>query len=324
MKYLKNNLVIHVYPKTEITLTSIFQVNLEGFVCQIIQGKPRVYLVDLGNSREIAWIGIAHSPSPSSPSPMSSSYSATGKGSDDDGEINYKYASPEFTGRTGNTVDHRSDIYSLGILLFELACGYPPFAALDPIELVHLHMSQKVPRINPAASWQETDAAAVEVINAIIQKMLSKSPKDRYQSCYGILRDFEALRDTWREKHQNVVFEIAKHDMEDRFLISEDKLYGREREFSDLVRFLESFCTTNESGVLLVGGHPGVGKSSLIRNIFSHVSSQQYGKVPILLSGKHDQIKHTPYSAIIEVIFAQFNDLPLFISTAFPLYFNLI
>lgn len=58
--------------------------------------------------------------------------------------------------------------------------------------------------------------------------------------------------------------------------------------------------------MLLVGGHPGVGKSTLIRHIYTNIYEKNMrnlnGSSPILLTGKHDQIKHTPYSAIIEAL----------------------
>src|ERR1700761_6967549 len=105
----------------------------------------------------------------------------------------------------------------------------------------------------------------------------------RYQSCYGIMRDFEIIREFWKEGKQATMFPIAKHDMEDKFVLGEERLYGREKEIAELNGFLESFCTTSESGLVLVGGHPGVGKSSLIRNIFSSLASQQFVQVSLVI-----------------------------------------
>ena len=51
------------------------------------------------------------------------------------------YISPEQTGRMNRVVDYRSDFYSLGVTLYELLTGAPPFHSDDPVELVHRHIA---------------------------------------------------------------------------------------------------------------------------------------------------------------------------------------
>lgn len=55
------------------------------------------------------------------------------------------YLSPEQTGRMNRTVDYRTDFYSLGITLYELLIGRPPFVATDALELVHCHLAKTPP-----------------------------------------------------------------------------------------------------------------------------------------------------------------------------------
>jgi serine/threonine-protein kinase len=83
------------------------------------------------------------------------------------------YMSPEQC-RGTRTVDHRSDIYSLGIIFFEMLCGQPPFVSEGFGELVNMHLNVAA----PAPSSQRPDIPPS--IDAVVLKMLAKNPDDRY------------------------------------------------------------------------------------------------------------------------------------------------
>jgi serine/threonine-protein kinase len=83
------------------------------------------------------------------------------------------YMSPEQC-RGTRTVDHRSDIYSLGIIFFEMLCGQPPFVSEGFGELVNMHLNVAP----PAPSSQNANVSPT--IDAIVLKMLSKNPDDRF------------------------------------------------------------------------------------------------------------------------------------------------
>jgi serine/threonine protein kinase len=89
------------------------------------------------------------------------------------------YMSPEQAMGT-KEVDHRSDVYSLGVIVFEMICGKPPFYSEGFGELVHLHMN--VPPPSPR-SFVPSLPGAVE---ALIFKMLAKRPDDRFQSMQAV------------------------------------------------------------------------------------------------------------------------------------------
>ncbi|MEZ4452270.1 MAG: ATP-binding protein [Nannocystaceae bacterium] len=57
------------------------------------------------------------------------------------------YIAPEQTGRVHRTVDHRADLYSLGVTFFELLAGHLPFRERDPAEIVHAHLAQRPPSL---------------------------------------------------------------------------------------------------------------------------------------------------------------------------------
>src|SRR5580698_10689308 len=83
------------------------------------------------------------------------------------------YMSPEQTGRMNRSTDARSDLYSLGVTLYEMLTGVLPFAAADPLEWVHCHIARQP--VAPA------DRCAVpEPLSAIIMRLLAKNAEDRY------------------------------------------------------------------------------------------------------------------------------------------------
>ena len=96
-----------------------------------------------------------------------------------------QYVSPEQTGRINRVVDERSDLYSLGVVLYELMTRQLPFDSKDPLELVHDHIA-RIP-VSPS----DVSPGIPEVLSAIILKLLSKDAEDRYQSAAGVQVDLE-------------------------------------------------------------------------------------------------------------------------------------
>src|SRR5690606_8223616 len=78
------------------------------------------------------------------------------------------YMSPE-QGH-GEAVDESSDLYSLGIILYEMLAGEKPFTDSNPMAIIYKHRNQPVPRLPaPEDRWQ-----------GIVDALLAKRPKDRY------------------------------------------------------------------------------------------------------------------------------------------------
>lgn len=92
-----------------------------------------------------------------------------------------QYLSPEQA--TGETADLRSDIYSVGCLLFELVTGKPPFTGDTPVAIAYQHVSSQLP--SPSSINPELDIN----IEKIIEVALAKNPDDRYQSADLMLAD---------------------------------------------------------------------------------------------------------------------------------------
>jgi serine/threonine protein kinase len=83
------------------------------------------------------------------------------------------YMSPE-QGR-GEKVDHRSDLYSLGILVYEMLAGHPPFEADTPLAILMKHLHDPLPLGGPARRIPAP-------FEPLLLKALAKAPEDRYQS----------------------------------------------------------------------------------------------------------------------------------------------
>jgi len=91
----------------------------------------------------------------------------------------------------GRKVDGRSDIYSLGVILYEMATGRVPYKAETPIAVIFKHIQDPLP---PARTFNPNLSEAVELI---ILKALSKSPEDRYQTAGDLVSAMQtAVPDT--------------------------------------------------------------------------------------------------------------------------------
>ena len=93
------------------------------------------------------------------------------------------YMSPEQC--SGESVDHRSDIYSLGCTLFESLTGTPPHVGNSALRTMMLHQSSPAPLLREAS----LGVAYPENLEQIVHRMLEKSPVDRYQSLDDVVED---------------------------------------------------------------------------------------------------------------------------------------
>ncbi|MCC6410388.1 MAG: AAA family ATPase [Saprospiraceae bacterium] len=203
-------------------------------------------------------------------------------------EAGLTYVSPEQTGRMNRSLDHRTDLYSLGAVFYTMLTGQPPFVTDDPMEMVHCHIARQPVDIN----LLRPDLPVV--LSNIVHHLLAKSVEERYQSAAGVRFDlFKCLKQYTSDGHIKA-FKLGEKDVSDQFHIP-DTLYGRDAELANLK---DAFRRT-ENGraeVVLISGYSGVGKSRLVAEIQKNIGQTR----GFFISGKFDQFKRdVPLSSLL-------------------------
>ncbi len=200
------------------------------------------------------------------------------------------YKSPEQLGRSSRLVDFRSDLYSLGVTLYEMLTGGSPFQASDLLEWVHCHVA----RLPPAPN--QVILAIPEVVSAIIMKLLAKTVEERYQTALGLNFDLKRCQGLYNSSGTIEKFPLAETDISDQLLIPE-KLYGREKDIELLLGAFYRVVKQGDPEMVMIAGYSGIGKTSLVRELYKPVI-REHG---FFVSGKFDQYKRNiPYATIIE------------------------
>lgn len=208
------------------------------------------------------------------------------------------YMSPEQSGRMDRVIDNRSDLYSLGVIFYELLSNRRPFEGDSALELVHaLIASEPEPLTGQALMISDSLQTIPLVLDQIVLKLLQKNAENRYQSATGLRTDLKACLDSFIETGTLREFNIASKDYSRLFRIPE-KLYGMEEQIK-LLSDLYKEAELGRTSIVLLSGNSGVGKSALARELHKLL-----GKVNgMFISGKFDQLqKSTPHLALVEAL----------------------
>lgn len=199
------------------------------------------------------------------------------------------YISPEQTGRMNRVVDYRTDLYSLGVVFYELLTKQLPFQSDDALELVHSHLA-----LSPKP-LTELRPEIPDIVSDVVLKLLAKDAENRYQSAFGLQADLIRILEAYANsdgRKRIESFTLGENDFSGKLQIPQ-KLYGRDKEQEAILNAYER-STSGSTELILVSGYSGVGKSALIHEIHRPLTEKR----GYFIEGKFDQYqRNVPYFA---------------------------
>lgn len=166
-----------------------------------------------------------------------------------------RYMAPEQSGALAREVNEQSDLYSVGVLLYECLAGRLPFSGETAGELLRQHLCAEPPFLRALG------VAIPPVLDEVVQRLLLKDPRERYQSAAGLFADLATIRAALARGDERPHLVVGQHDL--RATLTAPAFVGRQEELgvleSQLVR-----TRSGRGGAVLLEGESGGGKTRLL------------------------------------------------------------
>ena len=202
------------------------------------------------------------------------------------------YLSPESA--LGKESDNRSDLYSLGCVLYFMITGQPPFTSEDSIKLIYSHIHDYPP---PPSSINHNISGQLD---SIVMKLLKKNPDERFQSADELIYALKALEiESNNEKNENKVQRTSSYQ-ETNSLIGLDPVLEELRSAIDGEK-------SGSGSVCLITGEAGQGKTRILEKIMEYAVLRDVKS--ILLKGRESRMS-TPNYLFSEMFREYFYDAP--------------
>ncbi|MHB8586090.1 MAG: ATP-binding protein [Thermoplasmatota archaeon] len=172
------------------------------------------------------------------------------------------YFSPEQLGLTEGEVDERSDLYSLGILVFETLSGRKPFVHTDLHELLRDHLATRPP------SLRAIGVKAPRVVDELTQRLLRKDPRERYQTALAVVKDLDEVIARLERGEAEPSVPLGAHDR--RATLAEPAFVERPTSTDALSKAL-GLAAQGQGGVMLLEAQSGAGKTRVLAE-FAHAA----------------------------------------------------
>jgi two-component system sensor kinase len=168
------------------------------------------------------------------------------------------YLSPEQAGSLDRDVGETSDLYSAGVVLFHCLTGRPPFTGQDVGAVLFEHVTATVPEL------RSLGLEVPRALDEIVQRLLRKDPRDRYQLAEAVLNDLEALRRALDSGHREPSLVIGSRDRRDT--LAEPAFVARAHELETLEDQVFR-ARHGQAALVLLEGRSGNGKTRLLTEL---------------------------------------------------------
>jgi ABC-type oligopeptide transport system substrate-binding subunit/predicted Ser/Thr protein kinase len=179
------------------------------------------------------------------------------------------YLAPEQA--KGEEVTPRTDIYGLGVVLYEMLTGEHPFPELTPVQMLQKHLNQPLPL------GRTSRPEISEVLDQVIQCATAKNPDERYSDVSKMLEAYRQTMPIEGDKDDEVRMPIFLEQVEGEAEIQRPVFVGREHELTQLDEYLQK-ALAGQGQVVFITGNAGRGKTALLQE-FAYQAQEGHGEL---------------------------------------------